>query len=278
MITIDQNKCNTCGICANVCHEYCIFFKDGMIIIDYNFCSTCAQCIAVCPKEALSWNNIKPEKYNKKLFPDSFQIDELFKERRTVRDFKNQKIDKKLLEEIINYAAYAPTHNFDMRAIIIDNENLIEQIDRIIFKFSSRIYHLLYKPKIIHRIVSLLTPEREHEYLKAKPKLEAAQTRKRNFKTTPPAIIMIIADRRVPLSLESAQYALYNIDLYAQAYGLGCRNLVGNQMFLNKSKSLRRLIGLKKHEKIFGTIAIGYPSLKFRNKVIGKQFKIQWNN
>jgi len=137
---------------------------------------------------------------------------------------------------------------------------------------------LLYKPKIIHHIIRLLTPEREHEYLKAKPKMEASLRRKRNFKTTPPAIIMIIADRRVPLSLESAQYALYNIDLYAQTKGLGCRNLVGNQVFLNKSKLFRRLIGLKKHEKIFGTIAIGYPSIKFRNKVDGKQFKIQWNN
>ena len=278
MITIDQNKCNNCRICAKICHEYCIDFEEGLIKIDYRFCSTCTQCIAICPQEALSWNNINPAKYNKELFPDSFQIEELLKERRTIRDFKNKKIDRKLLEEIVNYMIYAPTHNFDMRAIIIDEETLINEIDRIIYKFSLRIYRLFYKPKLIHHIIKLLTPEREHEYLKAKPKLVSILKRKRNFKTTPPAIVMIVADKRVPLSLESAQYALYNIDLYAQIKGLGCRNLVGNQMFLNRSKSIRNLLGLEKHERIFGTIAIGYPSVKFRNKVNGKQSNIQWNN
>jgi nitroreductase/NAD-dependent dihydropyrimidine dehydrogenase PreA subunit len=278
MITIEQNKCNSCGICANVCHEYCISFKDGMIKIDFNFCSTCGQCIAICPKEALSWDNIKPEKFNKELYPHPSQLDELFKERRTIRDFKNKKIDRGLLEEIVNYAAYAPTHNFNMRSIIIDDEKIIGQIDRILFKFSSRMYQLLFKPRIMRSIVRLFTPEREHEFLKADSKLVAILGRKRNLKTIPSAIVLIVADRRIPLSLESAQYALYNIDLYAQVNGLACRNLVGNQMFLNRSKSFRRLIGLKRNEKVFGTMAIGYPSVKFRNKINGRRFKIQWNN
>ncbi len=278
MITIDQNKCNACGLCINNCHEYCIELEGELLKIDYNYCSLCTQCIAICPQEALSWNDIKPVKYNKELLLDSLQVDELLKRRRTIRNFKEKKIEKKLLEEIVNYAIYAPSHSFDFRAIIIDNENLINEIDKIIFKFSSRIYHLLYKPKIFHHFVRLVTPDRELEYLKTKPKLEASLKRKRNFKTIPAAIIMIIADRRVFLCLESAQYALYNIDLYAQTKGLGCRNLVGNQMFLNKSKLINNLLKLKKHEKIVGTMAIGYPSVKFRNKVNGKQITIQWNN
>ncbi len=278
MITIDQIKCNRCGLCTQICHEYCISIDDNTIKIDYDFCSTCGQCIAICPKEALSWNTIKPVKYNKELLPDSSQIDELLKERRTIRDFKSEKISKDLLEEIVNYAIYSPTHSFDLRAIIIDNENVINQIDKIIFKFSSRIHQFLYKPKFFHAIVKLLTPDREREYLKAKPKLEAVLNRGRNFKTIPPAIVMIIADKRVPLSVESAQYALYSINLYAHTKGLGCRNLVGNQMFLNRVKSIRHILGLEKYEKIVGTMAIGYPSLKYRNKVEGKKIDIDWIN
>ena len=138
---------------------------DNKIKINYEFCSTCAQCIAICPKEALSWNNIQPIKYTKELLPDSKQIDELLKERRTVRDFKSEKISKDLLEEIVNYAIYSPTHSFNFRAIIIDNENTINKIDTIIFKFSLKLYHYLYKPKFFHSIVRLLTPDREYEYL-----------------------------------------------------------------------------------------------------------------
>ena len=148
MITIDQSKCNLCGWCVEICHEYCIDIHDNVLKINYDYCSTCTQCIAVCPKEALSWENIQPGRYNREMTPDSQQIDELLKERRTIRDFKEKKIDRNLLEEIVNYAVYAPTHSFDMRAIIIDREEAIQEIDRMIYSSSLKIYKYLYKPRI----------------------------------------------------------------------------------------------------------------------------------
>ena len=278
MITVDETLCNDCELCQKICHEYCIDFEGGKISIQHNFCSTCAQCIAICPRLALSWNGIRPSPYNRDLYPGPAQLDELFRERRTIRDFKNRKIERPLLKEIVNFAAYAPTHSFERRLILLDDENLIQQMDRILYRFSARLYRSFYRPGWVHAFIKAFAPSREYEYLKAKPKLEAAVNRKRNFKTRPAAVVMVIGDRRVPLNLESAQYALYNIDLYAQSRGLGCRNLVGNQMFLNRSKSFRRLIGLKKREKILGTLALGYPAVRFRNKVNGKYLDIQWNN
>lgn len=278
MITIDQARCNLCGICTEICHEHCIYLHDASVSIDHKYCSTCTQCIAVCPQQALSWDHIEPAKFNKELYPEPSQMEELFKERRTVRDFKDVKIDRKLLEEIVSYAIYAPTHSYNMRAIIIDDEKMISRIDQVIYRHSLWIYRTFYKHRFLSHLIRLLTPGRVHEYLKAKPKLESASDRKRSFKSVPAAIVMIVADKRIPLSLESAQYALYNIDLYAQVKGLGCRNLVGNQMFLNKSKPLRKLIKLTKYEKIFGTMAIGYPAVRFSNKVNGKKIHIQWNN
>ena len=150
-------------------------------------------------------------------------------------------------------------------------------MDKRIFRVSSHIYKWLYKPRIIQRIIKFLAPGSEHEYLKAKPKLEASLARGRNFRTRVPAIVFIVAEKGLPLTLESAQYALYNIDLYARTRGLGCRNLVGNQMFLN-TKKFRKSIGLKKRERIYGTMALGYPAIKFRNKVNGKKISIQWND
>ena len=278
MITIDHESCNACGICVRICHEYCIDTEGESIKIDQRFCSTCCQCIAVCPQQALLWKGIKPSRFNNEFLPDSRQLDELFRERRTNRHFKNKKVNREILEEVVNYAVYAPTHSFQVRALIIDDDNLIKEIDRIIYKFSARIYRLFYSTPLMPYIVKTFTPNRETEYLKAKPKLVESLKRNRNFKSIPPAIVMIISDPRIPLMLESAQYALYNIDLFSRTKGLGCRNLVGNQMFLNRSRYARKLLGLEKHEKIFGTMAIGYPSIKFRNKVNGRKIEIQWNN
>ncbi len=277
MIQIDSDNCNACGLCIKICHESCLRLDDDVLRVDYKFCSTCTQCIAICPNQAITWNHVKPELFDQSLYPDSRQFRELLMQRRTIRDFSSQKIDKPVLEEIANMAIYAPTHNFNLRTIIIDDENIISQIDALIRAFSLNIYSWFYKPGIIPKLIKVLAPEREFEYLKAKPKLENVQKRNSGFKTKPAAIILIIGDKRIPLTLESAQYALYNIDLYAQTKGIACRNLVGNQMILNGNKQFKKSICLTRDEKIFGTIALGFPAVRFGNKVTGKQIRIQWN-
>jgi len=251
--------------------------ENQLLSIDFKYCSTCCQCIAICPEQALSWDNLASAKFDKINYPGPLQINELFRERRTIRDFTNVKIDRALLEQIVNNVKYAPTHNFNFKAIIIDEPELIKIIDEVIFRFIKRLYRFVYKLKIIHQLIKITAPKFEAEYLKAKPKIMKSIQRGRSFKTDPAAIIMIVGEKSVPFSLESAQYSLYNIDLYAQSLGLGCRNLVGNQMILNRSRTVRTLLRLTKNEKVFGTIAIGHPAVRFRNKVNGKQVTIQWN-
>lgn len=278
MITINDDKCNGCGLCAKICHESCIELINNKIEINYNYCSTCTQCIAICPSLALSWDDHEPIPFDDNLLPSASQLDELFKQRRTKRFFKDQKPDRQVLEEIISYGVYAPTHNFNFRVIVVDDERLLNEIDTVVFQYNKKIYKWLYKPKIIRLLIRFLAPSQESEYLQAKPKLEHSLAIGRAYSSMPPAIMMIIGDKRKVLSLESAQYATYNMDLYAMTKGLGCGNLVGNQMFLNKSKKLREILGLNKKEKIYATIGIGYPSINFKNKVIGKKMNIQWND
>ncbi len=276
MIKADVYKCNLCGLCTRICHEYCLHIEKNILTIDHAYCSTCTQCIAVCPESALSWDGVEPKPYERALYPGSEQVRELFMERRTNRDFTTRKIDRLLLEEIAGMAIYAPTHNFDLRVVIVDDEGIIGLMDHLIYKFSLSIYKWLYRPRILHKMVKIFSPRSEFEYLKVKPKLEKIKNRGYGFKTMPAAVIFIIGEK-IPLSLESAQYALYNIDLYAQSKGLACRNLVGNQVIFNRSRKLKTLLSIGRNEKIFGTISLGYPAIKFKNKVYGKKMDIRWN-
>lgn len=278
MIKIDQDKCNSCGLCVKVCHEYCLQLEDDQLKVDYTYCSTCTQCVAICPQQAITWEGNIPVKFDPSHYPAPEQVRELFMQRRTIRDYTSQPVERSILEEISVFAAYAPTHNFDFRIIILDDTKFIDQIDSLIYKSVQRIYRWMYQPGIILAILKRTVPAWEFEFLKAKPKLEHAIKRGNGMKSKPPAMMLIVGDKRIPLSLESAQYALYNIDLYAQSKGIACRNLVGNQGVINRSKSFRKAIGLKKHEKIFGTITMGYPAVKFRNKVTGRRLPVQWNS
>ena len=278
MVIIDKEKCGGCGTCVDICHESCMYLVEGKVQINYDFCSTCTQCVAVCPSLALSWKGNEAEKFNKDIFPSSEQMDEFLKQRRTNRYFKDEKPARELIEEVINYGAYAPTHSHDFRVVVLDNTEILNEVDKVIFSYNKKIYKYLYKPKIILRLLKLFTPSSEAEYLRAKPKLERSMKSGKGYYCMPPVIIFIICLKRTPLALESAQYILYNMDLFARTKGLGCRNLVGNQMFFNRSNKMRKLLNMKKEEKIFAVLGIGYPSKKYRNKVSGKTLDIIWSN
>ncbi len=87
----------------------------------------------------------------------------------------------------------------------------------------------------------------------------------------------MVGDRRIALSEASAQYALYNMILYAQVRGIGSRLKGSGQIVLDRNKSARELLALQRHEHILGTLELGYPAVRFRNKVEGKTLPIRWN-
>jgi ferredoxin len=276
MIGVDQEKCIQCGHCVKICHEHCISLVDQKVTIDYNYCSTCTQCVAVCPQGALTWDEVAPIPYDDSSLPSPQHLDELFKQRRTIRFFKADKIDRALLEEIVAYGIYAPTNNYDLRAIIIDDQEILAELDRVHVRYTVRINNFLYRSKIVGLLARMTGTSTSFE--QARPKVEAIVETGHSYLSPPAAIVFIVGSKRVPLSVESAQYALSNMTYYAQAKGIGSRLWGPGQLFYDRSKDIRKRLGLQKREHILGTVLLGYPAVKFRNKVQGKTLPIQWND
>ncbi len=56
IITIDEEKCNGCGICADACHEGAIAMIDGKArLIRDDYCDGLGNCLPVCPMNAISF-------------------------------------------------------------------------------------------------------------------------------------------------------------------------------------------------------------------------------
>lgn len=277
MISIDYKKCIRCGLCISICHESCIRLNDEVLSIDYRYCSTCCQCISVCPQTALGWNGIPGIRIKNELLPSANQLGELLKKRRTIRDFSPKRPDRQIIEDILSLAVFAPTNNFSFRIIVVDNPGIIEKIDKAIFRYSSQISKFVFRTGLSKLIRFFLSSQSYFEMQKAEAKIKAAMKTGKGFKTRPPVIVFIVGDKAIPLSVESAQYALYNIDLYAQAKGLGCNILVGSQGIVNRDKGIMKRLGIGKNEMIFGMMSVGYPSVSFLNKTEGRQLPVQWN-
>jgi nitroreductase/NAD-dependent dihydropyrimidine dehydrogenase PreA subunit len=275
MVTIDSQKCSRCGLCADLCHESCITILEDGPHIDRTVCSTCTQCIAACPRRALSWNGVIPAPFERQRLPVAEQLDELFKERRSIRRFKRKKIERALLEEIGQYGIYAPSHALSLRVIIMDDEALIATLDQVIVANCRWIYRLAYQFKLLGVLAALFGYADEMN--RARPKIEAALQTGHAFHSMPTAFILIVGDKKVPLSEASAQYALANMMYYAQVKGVGTCLWANGPIFIDKHQAARRQLGLQPNERIFGAMYLGYPAARFSNKVHGKTIAIQWN-
>ena len=55
MPEIDQEKCDGCGLCVDVCRCGAIVFVSGVVtIIESKVCGWCLQCELICPRDAIS--------------------------------------------------------------------------------------------------------------------------------------------------------------------------------------------------------------------------------
>lgn len=56
IITIDQEKCNGCGLCAQACHEQAIVMADGKAtLLRDDYCDGLGDCLPVCPTNAITF-------------------------------------------------------------------------------------------------------------------------------------------------------------------------------------------------------------------------------
>lgn len=65
IITIDEEKCNGCGLCAKACHEGAIGMVDGKAkLLREDYCDGLGDCLPACPMNAISFEEREAPAYN----------------------------------------------------------------------------------------------------------------------------------------------------------------------------------------------------------------------
>lgn len=65
IITINQERCNGCGLCASACHEGAIGIVDGMAtLLREDYCDGLGDCLPACPMNAISFEEREAPAYN----------------------------------------------------------------------------------------------------------------------------------------------------------------------------------------------------------------------
>ena len=65
IITINEEKCNGCGLCASACHEGAIGIVNGKAaLLREDYCDGLGDCLPACPMNAISFEEREAPAYN----------------------------------------------------------------------------------------------------------------------------------------------------------------------------------------------------------------------
>ncbi|WP_406541434.1 nitroreductase family protein [Clostridium ljungdahlii] len=137
-VKIDKNKCTTCGLCVKVCKGAPLFIEDKIVKVDHSRvfgCIACGQCMAVCPNKAIKviGRDMTPDDVMElPKFQDRTNYENLkslMMSRRSVRNYKKQKVEREIIKKILEASATAPNGlgSSDVEVLVLDGNEKVEE-------------------------------------------------------------------------------------------------------------------------------------------------------
>lgn len=250
LISVNLEKCISCGLCAAVCPEHVLTLgADGPEELCTEECIACGHCVAVCPKGAL--DHIKTPlsrqvsvRKDLKLGPD--EAENFLRSRRSVRVYRETSVPRELLTRLVNVAHYAQSgHNLQgVSYVIADDRKMLEQAVRIVIEQFE---------------ADQMAPDATRLY------------REKGIDTIlrgAPCLILATAEAEFPRGRENSVISITYLELFAQSLGLGsCWAGLLERVAMRENSPLRQLFEIPENKKITGAVMVGYPRYSYERLV-----------
>lgn len=115
---IDGKTCTACGRCVETCPSHSLALEGGRVVVQteksHLGCIACGQCMAACPTGAVGVTGRRMKLEDAYPLPPAAKrasaeaVEGLFAARRSCRHFKEQEIDRALIERLLAMTAQAP--------------------------------------------------------------------------------------------------------------------------------------------------------------------------
>lgn len=140
-IFIDIEKCTGCGKCVSVCKDFSLKIENKKVVINEKpvfGCIGCGHCMAICPVDAITVDGRDISKNDlfqlpdKSIVSDYQELIDLYKSRRSIREFKNQAVEQEIIEKIIEAASYAPMGlpPTDVHLLVLDSKKKVNDFSK----------------------------------------------------------------------------------------------------------------------------------------------------
>lgn len=250
---------------------------EGKAEIDNSRCIKCGHCVAICPVAAVStddynMNEVKP--FDKESFAvDADNLLNFIKFRRSVRRFKDKKVEKEKILKIIEAGRFTQTSTNSQD---VSYKVVTEGLD----KLRDLTYESLRKKG--EAILSAsdsdnTSPQSERLKMYAKMWIHSYNEFKKDpakndrmFFNAPLAIVVT-----TPTPINGG-LASSNMELMTDALGLGTFFSGFFVVAANDNKEILDFLGIEDSRHIISCLVIGYPDVQYKRTVPRKNAEIKW--
>ena len=156
IIGIDVQKCSTCKECLRDCptRNFSMDETQNLVVFNESNCILCGHCISVCPESAIRYKDMNDEVLEFEGTQDSSTfisyeaMKKLFRAKRSIRQYKNEKVSEESIKKVIDSMRYAPTgaNMRNLKCLILSSKDKINQLtDSIIAVLESSDTRALFK-------------------------------------------------------------------------------------------------------------------------------------
>lgn len=286
---IDHEKCTRCKQCVTICPNRILVLEDETIRTIEDECMLCSHCYMVCrfgairfDPEALTDIEMKSFPYEEKVYtPGTFNPSDcvnLARSRRSVRKFTGDPVGANAISDLITFAVTAPSgSNCQMwEFLAINGREKVWNCAMEIRNFFITLNRLAKNPLIRYLSVPFIGTALIRYYNEHIESVEMALKESEAGNDLlfhgAPALIIIHGKNEGSTPLEDAQYASYNITLLAHALGLGTCYIGYAVESINRSKPLKRYLGIAPDHRIHAVLALGYPDVAFAKLALRKKY------
>ncbi len=282
MVTIDESKCNSCGLCFEVCIGGPIFEGPRLENTDEFPCVECGHCYAICPEGAIAleeYAGIETAELERKPAVEGPSMLALLKGRRSGRLFTPEPVSREHIEELVEAASCAPSaHNaHQVKAFVYSDEGIVGKISEGTRDHYRRLLKMFNRPgfPLMWRLMGYDPGELEE--LKVAFSLLLKPTKRDeilNYGSN--TLLVFTAPRRNTLAVGDAWIAAQNAVIHAEAIGVA--NFYNGFIIMAamQSRPLRKVMGIPRDQRVVAVLTLGYPKRRFRREAPRKTMPTTW--
>ena len=260
-LIIDEESCTACKQCMQVC------IRDNIVVDDFavetgSNCFECGHCMAICKQKAITLKSYEGKEdriqdYNPRELPVEYDdLLQFLKQRRSIRWFKNKKIDKETFDKLFEGAYYSPSaqNEQDVEFVVLDDK--LDEFMSLVYDIIKVEEDKFFRIKEFGDYLSDNSTKEFHPLL-----WEGKQL-----------ILTFSTDKT------SAVIANTRLELLAYSLGLGGFY----SLFILKADEIDhdRLMeffpNIDKNKHMYSTFIIGYPKKRFRRTIPHKDIKVTY--